>query len=208
MKSHVLFSLFAILLCITSPAAGQNLDWKLYDNIQSGRNTANDGVMNGITQSCYPIALALPLGQFVYSLVKHDEISILRAAQTAGGLVIATALTYGIKYSAQRHRPYETHAGYTPYEYDTSPSMPSGHTSVAFATATALSLEYKKWYVVVPAYLYAGAVGYSRLHLGAHYPSDVLVGALVGAGSSFVSYHAALWWKKKWEHKTQQKFIE
>ena len=121
---------------------------------------------------------------------------------------MATALTYGIKYSVQRRRPYETHAGYAPYEYDTGPSMPSGHTSVAFATATALSLEYKKWYVVVPAYLYAGAVGYSRLHLGAHYPSDVLVGALVGAGSSFVSYHAALWWKKKWERKTQQKFID
>ena len=34
-----------------------------------------------------------------------------------------------------------------------SRSMPSGHTSSSFATATALSLKYPKWYVIVPAYM-------------------------------------------------------
>lgn len=95
---------------------------------------------------------------------------------------------------------------YTPYEYDSSPSFPSGHVSFAFTTATSLSLQYKKWYVVAPAFLYAGVVGYSRVHLGAHYPSDVLGGALVGAGSSLLSYKANQWLKKKWKRKTQEKF--
>jgi len=59
---------------------------------------------------------------------------------------------------------------------------------MAFATATSLSLEYPKWYVIVPAYTWAGTVGYSRMHLGVHYPSDVLIGALVGAGSAFITH--------------------
>ena len=68
------------------------------------------------------------------------------------------------------------------------PSFPSGHTSGAFATATILSLEYPKWYVIVPSYLWAGTVGYSRLHLGVHYPTDVLGAMVVGAGSAYLSY--------------------
>jgi len=39
-------------------------------------------------------------------------------------------------------------------EIPESTSFPSGHATLAFATATALALDYKKWYVVVPAYLW------------------------------------------------------
>jgi membrane-associated phospholipid phosphatase len=66
--------------------------------------------------------------------------------------------------------------------------MPSGHTSSAFSTATSLSLNFRKWYVVAPAYTYAAAVGYSRMYLGVHYPSDVLVGALLGSGTAYLTW--------------------
>lgn len=193
---------------LSSSCFSQGSDLNLYNDIHAHRNSSLDGVMNGISQTTYPISLAVPLGQFIYSFAKHDEKSIENAAQSAGGLLIAATITYGIKYTVRRDRPYITHPQYTPYEYDTSPSMPSGHTSFAFATATGLSLEYKKWYVVVPSFLYAGAVGYSRIHLGAHYPSDVLAAAVVGAGSSYASHKAVQWFKRRWERKSSEKFID
>jgi membrane-associated phospholipid phosphatase len=54
--------------------------------------------------------------------------------------------------------------------------------------ATSLSLQYPKWYVIAPAYLYAGTVAYSRMDLGVHYPSDVLSGAIIGSGSAYITY--------------------
>ena len=44
-----------------------------------------------------------------------------------------------------------------------------------------------KWYVAIPAYLWAGTVAYSRMYLGQHYPSDVLAAAVIGAASSYVT---------------------
>ena len=70
-------------------------------------------------------------------------------------------------------------------------SFPSGHTSMAFCTATSLSLLYPYWYVVVPSMLWATSVGFSRLYLGVHYPTDVLTGALLGAGVAWVAYNVA-----------------
>ncbi|MEL6614625.1 MAG: phosphatase PAP2 family protein [Bacteroidota bacterium] len=65
-------------------------------------------------------------------------------------------------------------------------SFPSGHTSSAFAIATSLSASYPEWYVIAPAMTWATAVGVSRVWLGVHYPSDVLVGAGIGAGTALL----------------------
>ncbi|MGO4593449.1 phosphatase PAP2 family protein [Leifsonia sp. 2TAF2] len=64
----------------------------------------------------------------------------------------------------------------------TSPSFPSGHTASAAAFATGVALE---WPVAGAALApLAAGVGYSRLHTGAHWLSDVAGGAAIGAGAA------------------------
>ncbi|MFI2345967.1 bifunctional phosphatase PAP2/diacylglycerol kinase family protein [Streptomyces sp. NPDC019443] len=62
-------------------------------------------------------------------------------------------------------------------------SFPSGHAASAAAFATGVALESKGWGAAVAPV--ASAVALSRVYTGAHYPSDVLVGAALGVGAAF-----------------------
>jgi len=86
---------------------------------------------------------------------------------------------YPIKYYFRRRRPFvdvvqAIAVGKKPGTF----SFPSGHSAAAFAGAWLLRRQYPRltllWYAI------AGLVGFSRIYLGAHYPGDVLSGALSG----------------------------
>jgi undecaprenyl-diphosphatase len=63
-----------------------------------------------------------------------------------------------------------------------SASFPSGHAASAFAFAYAIGRHFPL--LGVPIRLLAGAVAYSRVHTGVHYPGDVVIGSIVGAGKA------------------------
>jgi undecaprenyl-diphosphatase len=64
-------------------------------------------------------------------------------------------------------------------------SFPSGHAASAFAFALAVSREIPASAVLLlPLAL---TVSYSRVYVGVHYPSDVLLGAAVGAGTGMLA---------------------
>ena len=70
----------------------------------------------------------------------------------------------------------------TPRDY----SFPSGHTTVSFAGALVCYRMLPRRYGI-PALVLAGVIGFSRLYLGVHFPSDVLGGFLVALVGSWVS---------------------
>lgn len=113
--------------------------------------------------------------------------------QNTGRLLSSTYLstgliTYGLKQLFGRKRPLDDMLG--------NPSMPSGHTSIAFSAATILGYQYPKWRI--PLYIGAGLVGFSRVYLGRHYVSDVLVGAALGTTMGVIVWNnrvTLLQWK-------------
>jgi len=79
--------------------------------------------------------------------------------------------TYAIKYATDRTRPNgDPH------------SLPSGHASTSFATATVLQNHYG-WKLGLPAYIVATYSGVSRIYDNQHWASDVVLGAAVGIAS-------------------------
>ncbi|WP_179235807.1 phosphatase PAP2 family protein [Streptomyces sp. CS113] len=70
-----------------------------------------------------------------------------------------------------------------------SASFPSGHTAAAVAFATAVGVVLPE--AAVPLGALAGAVGYSRVHTGVHYPGDVAAGAVLGIASAAAALAAA-----------------
>ncbi|MEG2773857.1 MAG: phosphatase PAP2 family protein [Acetivibrio sp.] len=65
-------------------------------------------------------------------------------------------------------------------------SFPSGHTFSSFAAAFAVFLCHKK--IGAAALVLAALIGFSRLYLFVHYPTDVLSGMMLGILSAFVIF--------------------
>ncbi len=184
--------LLIILLCFPRVQA-QNADINLLKQINVNRNKSLDPTFKFISNTVLPLSIAVPVGSITYALIRKDSASRRQAIIFSASMIVSGIITYGLKYSVNRKRPYVTYPFIQNAKIESDPSFPSGHTSWAFALATAASINYPKWYVIVPSFIYAGAVGYSRLHLGVHYPSDVLVGAIIGSGSAYLSYKINHW---------------
>jgi membrane-associated phospholipid phosphatase len=97
----------------------------------------------------------------------------------------SATVNLGIKPLAHRRRPERPDPA--PFEARLVPmpestSFPSGHSASAFAFAYTVGRHYPG--LAVPIRLLASAVAYSRVHTGVHYPGDVVLGSIVGAGTS------------------------
>ena len=178
-----------LVLTLTAPllSTAQNTDIELLRTFNLERNAQLDQTFLFTTHSFGVVAIGIPATLATIGIIKKDSLLKQNALMMTGSLVGSSVIMLGMKYGFGRDRPFVTYPELDNLVHPTDPSFPSGHTSVAFTTATSLTLAYPKWYVYVPAFLWAGAVGYSRMHLGVHYPSDVLVGALIGSGTAFLS---------------------
>jgi membrane-associated phospholipid phosphatase len=175
----------------------QNLDIGLLRAINLNRNKNLDKTFKTLTNSATPVSITIPVIIFGKGLIDKDKEEITKGLTIGSTLILAALVSTSLKYSINRARPYVTYPDIEKATKAGSPSFPSGHTSDAFATATALSIAYPRWYVIAPSYLWATSIGYSRMHLGVHYPSDVVFGALSGSLSAYLCYRGQKWLEKR-----------
>jgi len=111
---------------------------------------------------------------------------VLRKARSMGFAVVLAIAVESVlcnlilKPAFHRVRPCDINAAVTllisrPADF----SFPSGHAGVSFAAAAAIYMFNKKWGIL--AFILAALIGFSRIYLYVHYPSDVLAGAALGA---------------------------
>lgn len=196
-RKKLFLPLLLLLLIQIKPAYSQNADIDLLREINVKRNIKLDNSFKLVTNSVIPIGIGAPVGMFATGLINKDKTTRNNGIEAGASFIMASCISYGLKISVARKRPYLTYPDIQNVVTESSHSFPSGHTTAAFATATSLSLCYPKWYVVAPSFTWACLSGYSRMHLGVHYPSDVLVGALIGIGSSLLVHQSAKWIQKK-----------
>lgn len=121
-------------------------------------------------------------------LVLTDQLSEARELLLSG--TVATVAAFGLKLVFERARPDIVHLART-----FTSSFPSGHATLSVAIFLTLALiaarhqrsGEARGYICAVTIILIAAVGLSRVYLGVHYPSDVLVGWALGLLSSIAS---------------------
>jgi membrane-associated phospholipid phosphatase len=170
------FSLLAVSLVWS---VGQRVDvWAfLFFNLRGSRPVWLDWIMLGFTQIGSALA-ALAIGLILYLVSDH-----LVAYEFILGSITLWMMVELVKALVRRSRPIFRVAQARIVGYRAiGRSFPSGHTSQAFFTVTLLAPYFRAsaWAVVL-LYAIALLVSLTRMYVGAHYPRDVLAGAILGS---------------------------
>lgn len=157
----------------------------------SVRGPAFDAVMRFITSLGDGGFLAIAVCVLLLLVPRWRKVGCTAALSLALDYLLVNLI---LKNVIARVRPYVLVEGLQlitrePSDY----SFPSGHSGAAFAVASVLLLCMPRK-VGIPAVILAALIAFSRLYLGAHFPTDVIGGILIGCLTGFAAWK--LVWKK------------
>ena len=156
----------------------QGLEINILNAIQTFRTPQLDDAMITITSLGNGAIFWISLLVVFFTSKAYKKIAEIITISFILNLIVVNIL---LKVSVGRVRPYEA-VGFTNLliGHLSDNSFPSGHTSYAFSFVTALIIlgksKFLSWYMGIIAIL----IAFSRLYLYVHYPSDVLVGGIIG----------------------------
>lgn len=196
------FSTVIFFLLLQNNLHAQNFDIRLLKPINKNETNFKNKYLELNASSVTALSVGIPAGIAIVGFINHDKKLQRDALYMGGAYLVSSIIIRSTKRIIDRQRPFEKYAFIIKRDDEGGGlSFPSGHASAAFCTATSIALRYHKWYFVVPSYLFATSVAWARMYQGVHYPSDVLAGALVGAGSAWLGWKVQKIIEKK-QHKT------
>lgn len=166
----------------------RNIDVGILKLISENRIQSLDSAFLVFTDTAALIAFGVPSTLIIFSSLTIKPDLRKKAFAIFISVAITAILANIIKYTADMPRPHELYPFIEKLGSGGSPSFPSGHTADAFAFAMGISLFWRKWTFIIPVFFWAALVGYSRMCLGVHFPSDVLAGAVIGVICALATY--------------------
>lgn len=160
------------------------IDQAIYEAVARTPTPALDGPFRRLSNAANSSRLWLGIAAAIaLSGSKRGRNAALEGVLAIG--VTSATINLGMKPLARRRRPDRADPG--PHDahrvrMPESASFPSGHAASAFAFAYAIGRHLPG--LAVPIRLLAGGVAYSRVHVGVHYPGDVVIGSILGAGTA------------------------
>jgi membrane-associated phospholipid phosphatase len=153
--------------------------------VQGRRSASADNVSSGIRHMGQPeVYGTVTLGLVAAGLASGNHDLTRAGGRLALTLALAGATSTVAKVALGRPRPNESldADGYVPFSGQDA--MPSGHATMAFALATALSDDIHRTWATIGLYTLASGVAWSRINDNRHWLSDVAAGAAVGITSA------------------------
>lgn len=168
----------------------QTLDWRLFQLINglAGHVPAVDGLMTACALGLEYVLLFLVATLWVTPAEDESKTlgrqSLVIYAVLAALLALAINQLIGLAWF--RPRPFVAHSVKLLISHSNDTSFPSDHTAGGFALAITTLIAKDRWARRIGWLLLALAalLTFARVYVGAHYPSDVIAGGLIGAGSS------------------------
>jgi undecaprenyl-diphosphatase len=156
------------------------VDWRLYKAIYdvSLHHHWVGSLFHGIEQASIPVMVLITAGLWFLSRPGGDRKWKLACGSGFAAAALAYAVAFTIHHAYARPRPYMSHTISHPWSSTTDASFPSDHATVSFAIAFAvLSLDLPAGVVFLAI---AAIIAVGRVFIGAHYPSDVAMGFVIG----------------------------
>ena len=169
----------------------QNLDAGILLWIQENlRGPVLDGAMSFYTKLGDGGMLWIVLSLVLLLFPRTRRAGALSLAAMLAGMVCTNLI---LKPLVDRDRPWLVVEGLIHLVAEDDPhSFPSGHTCAAFAAASVWWRTLPKRWMGWTAVVLAALMGFSRLYVGVHFPSDVLVGMCVGLGCGWAVWRGYL----------------
>jgi membrane-associated phospholipid phosphatase len=163
------------------------LDQPAHDFAQNNRSIRSNDVAGALRHLGQPEVFGtVTLGLLGAGLISGNDEITRAGGRLAATVALAGVASTGLKYATGRPRPNESSDadGFKPFSGQDA--MPSGHTTVAFAFATALADDIHRTWASVGLYTLATGVGWSRMNDNKHWLTDVAAGAVLGITSAKV----------------------